>query len=91
MNFKKAIISYLPHKRTENARDKKIIFFAIMKPLKGAPNAKQNHQSKHKKGAYIMENNPNNNQASLERNELHNTIWKVANELRGSVDGWDFK
>ncbi|GAA7459842.1 hypothetical protein ID1052_09310 [Helicobacter pylori] len=38
-----------------------------------------------------MENNPNNNQASLERNELHNAIWKVANELRGSVDGWDFK
>ncbi len=28
-----------------------------------------------------------NNHASLERNELHNTIWKVANELRGSVDG----
>ncbi|TPH90627.1 type I restriction endonuclease [Helicobacter pylori] len=27
------IIAYLPHKRTENA--KKIIFFAIMKPLKG--------------------------------------------------------
>ncbi|WP_308438076.1 type I restriction endonuclease [Helicobacter pylori] len=47
MNFKKAIIAYLPHKRTENARNKKIIFFAIMKPLKGAlitPNktAKQN-------------------------------------------------
>lgn len=62
-----------------------------MKPLK-TKNAKQNRQSKkHKKGAYIMENNPNNNQASLERNELHNTIWKVANELRGSVDGWDFK
>ncbi len=63
-----------------------------MKPLKGVlttPNKKR--QSKHKKGAYIMENNPNNNQASLERNELHNTIWKVANELRGSVDGWDFK
>ncbi|GAA7232590.1 hypothetical protein HpCK35_16730 [Helicobacter pylori] len=40
-----------------------------------------------------MENNQttSNNQASLERNELHNTIWKVANELRGSVDGWDFK
>lgn len=29
--------------------------------------------------------------SSLEHNELHNTIWKVANELRGSVDGWDFK
>ncbi len=26
-----------------------------------------------------------------ERAELHNTIWKIANELRGSVDGWDFK
>ncbi|GAA7290909.1 hypothetical protein HpBGD101_03660 [Helicobacter pylori] len=32
-----------------------------------------------------------NASSSLERNELHNTIWKVANELRGSVDGWDFK
>ncbi|GAA8239473.1 hypothetical protein HpBT151_08910 [Helicobacter pylori] len=32
-----------------------------------------------------------NKSSSLERNELHNTIWKVANELRGSVDGWDFK
>ena len=25
------------------------------------------------------------------REELHKTIWKIANELRGSVDGWDFK
>ncbi len=70
-----------------------------MNPLK-ADNAKQNRQSKkRKKGAYIMENkntqaNEKNNEhasSSLERNELHNTIWKVANELRGSVDGWDFK
>ncbi len=63
-----------------------------MKPLK-AKNAKQNRQSKkHKKGAFIMENkNKANESSSLERNELHNTIWKVANELRGSVDGWDFK
>nr|WP_317984070.1 type I restriction endonuclease [Helicobacter pylori] len=36
MTFKKAIIAYLPRKRTENARNKKIIFFDIMKPLKGA-------------------------------------------------------
>ncbi|WP_240147187.1 restriction endonuclease subunit M [Helicobacter pylori] len=48
MNFKKAIIAYLPHKRTENARNKKIIFFAIIKPLK-ADNAKQNRQSKTQK------------------------------------------
>ncbi|MDE6499403.1 MAG: type I restriction-modification system subunit M [Rikenella sp.] len=26
-----------------------------------------------------------------ERAELHRTIWQIANELRGSVDGWDFK
>ncbi len=26
-----------------------------------------------------------------EREELHSTIWKIANDLRGSVDGWDFK
>lgn len=32
-----------------------------------------------------------NNKKEQERNELHNTIWKIANDLRGSVDGWDFK
>ena len=26
-----------------------------------------------------------------ERDELHRTIWAIANELRGKVDGWDFK
>jgi type I restriction enzyme M protein len=26
-----------------------------------------------------------------EREELHRTIWQIANDLRGSVDGWDFK
>ena len=26
-----------------------------------------------------------------ERAELHRTIWRIANDLRGSVDGWDFK
>ncbi|MDR2026161.1 MAG: type I restriction-modification system subunit M, partial [Prevotellaceae bacterium] len=26
-----------------------------------------------------------------QREELHRTIWKIANDLRGSVDGWDFK
>ena len=25
-----------------------------------------------------------------ERAELHKTIWKIANDLRGSVDGWEF-
>jgi type I restriction enzyme M protein len=27
----------------------------------------------------------------IERAELHKTIWRIANDLRGSVDGWDFK
>ena len=26
-----------------------------------------------------------------EREELHKAIWGIADELRGSVDGWDFK
>lgn len=26
-----------------------------------------------------------------ERAELHRIIWQIANDLRGSVDGWDFK
>ncbi|MFC8270444.1 type I restriction-modification system subunit M [Streptomyces cinereoruber] len=26
-----------------------------------------------------------------QRAELHKTIWRMANDLRGSVDGWDFK
>ncbi|NCC87831.1 MAG: type I restriction-modification system subunit M [Clostridia bacterium] len=26
-----------------------------------------------------------------QRQELQNKIWKIANEVRGSVDGWDFK
>ena len=31
------------------------------------------------------------NTRDLERAELHKTIWRIANDLRGSVDGWDFK
>lgn len=31
------------------------------------------------------------NKKELERAELHKTIWQIANDLRGSVDGWDFK
>jgi len=27
----------------------------------------------------------------IQRAELHKTIWRIANDLRGSVDGWDFK
>lgn len=32
-----------------------------------------------------------NNTKEQERAELHRTIWNIANDLRGSVDGWDFK
>ncbi|MDU9798420.1 type I restriction endonuclease [Helicobacter pylori] len=54
MTFEKAIIAYLSHKRTENARNKKIIFFAIMKPLKGArPTPNKKRQSKNTKKGLI--------------------------------------
>ncbi len=33
----------------------------------------------------------NNTSKEQERAELHRTIWQIANDLRGSVDGWDFK
>lgn len=31
------------------------------------------------------------NKKELERAELHRTIWGIADDMRGSVDGWDFK
>ncbi|MDC7951161.1 type I restriction-modification system subunit M [Methanomassiliicoccaceae archaeon COG_1] len=31
------------------------------------------------------------NKKETERAELHRIIWNIANDLRGSVDGWDFK
>ena len=29
--------------------------------------------------------------STIQRAELQNKIWKIANDVRGSVDGWDFK
>ncbi|MFP6286807.1 type I restriction endonuclease [Helicobacter pylori] len=52
--MKNGIIAYLSHKRTQNARNKKIIFFAIMKPLKGVlttPNKKRQSKTQ-KRGLY---------------------------------------
>lgn len=40
------------------------------------------------KGDAIM---PINNKKEQEREELHRAIWAIADELRGAVDGWDFK
>ena len=31
------------------------------------------------------------NRREQERAELYKSIWAIANDLRGSVDGWDFK
>ena len=31
------------------------------------------------------------NKKEMERAELHRAIWQIANDLRGEVDGWDFK
>ncbi|OJZ93948.1 hypothetical protein [Helicobacter pylori] len=52
MNFKRAIIAYLSHKRMGNTGNKKIIFFAIMKPLKGALTTPNKTANQNKKGAY---------------------------------------
>ena len=30
-------------------------------------------------------------QKEQEREELHRAIWAIADDLRGAVDGWDFK
>ena len=33
-----------------------------------------------------------NNMTSIQqREQLQSQIWKIANEVRGAVDGWDFK
>ena len=29
--------------------------------------------------------------STIQRAELQSQIWKIANEVRGAVDGWDFK
>ena len=39
------------------------------------------------KGRAVM----TDNKKEQERAELHRTIWNIADDLRGSVDGWDFK
>lgn len=31
------------------------------------------------------------NKMEVELAELHRTIWAIADEMRGSVDGWNFK
>ncbi|MCW6666627.1 type I restriction-modification system subunit M [Aerococcaceae bacterium NML190938] len=31
------------------------------------------------------------NKESVERSELHRKIWAIADDVRGAVDGWDFK
>jgi type I restriction enzyme M protein len=31
------------------------------------------------------------NAKEQQRAELHKTIWSIADDLRGSIDGWDFK
>lgn len=31
------------------------------------------------------------NNESIQRAELHRKIWAIADDVRGAVDGWDFK
>ncbi|WP_103980896.1 type I restriction-modification system subunit M [Helcococcus massiliensis] len=38
-----------------------------------------------------MSNSPNKNNERAQRSELHRKIWAIADDVRGAVDGWDFK
>ena len=38
-----------------------------------------------------MENNTLETNGARQRAELHRKIWAIANDVRGAVDGWDFK
>jgi len=38
-----------------------------------------------------VDNNYYSNNSGQERANLHKAIWQIAEDLRGSVDGWDFK
>lgn len=45
----------------------------------------------HARGPQGGDNAVSQDNKESERAELHKTIWRIANDLRGSVDGWDFK
>lgn len=51
---------------------------------------KQHSDHRRRRTQQTIEDAMNNNKET-ERAELHKTIWRIANDLRGSVDGWDFK
>lgn len=38
-----------------------------------------------------MSNNINISNGTTQRSELHRKIWAIADNVRGAVDGWDFK
>lgn len=38
-----------------------------------------------------MDNNLKESKEVIQRSELHRKIWAIADEVRGAVDGWDFK
>ena len=38
-----------------------------------------------------MANSIKNNNETMQRAELHRKIWAIADDVRGAVDGWDFK
>jgi len=61
----------------------------MTKPLKSGEYSMQDDSTKacFNKGNITMPDN----KKEQERAELHRTIWNIANDLRGSVDGWDFK
>ncbi len=44
-----------------------------------------------RKSAFDGGNKNGRHKKEQEREELHRAIWAIADDLRGAVDGWDFK
>jgi type I restriction enzyme M protein len=39
----------------------------------------------------MTSNNTQSSTSTQQRDQLQRQIWKIADEVRGAVDGWDFK
>lgn len=38
-----------------------------------------------------MSSEKSQSNGGVQRAELHQKIWKIADDVRGAIDGWDFK
>jgi type I restriction enzyme M protein len=76
--------------QTEISNSLKFVQFmdipAIIKILMSLQNVITN-----RRGVRIMSSDTTTKQTKQQREEVHRAIWAIADDLRGAVDGWDFK